>query len=190
MVETLRCAQSDVRARPNPSRLPWPINHYRTMRPRHAPILAALLCAHSALAETGNSNRILRNMDFEERRLGNSEELPMHWLKVEGANLPHYVNGRLATDAHHSGQYSFKLDLNGGGLIYRYDWKQLPVQPGAHYRVDAMVKTTALPNARARMTAYFVNVDGKPIPSPLRQSDLYAAASESDPWHPVHLALS
>ncbi|HZZ43760.1 MAG TPA: hypothetical protein VFE58_12550 [Tepidisphaeraceae bacterium] len=129
-------------------------------------------------------------MDFEERRLGNAEDLPMHWLKVEGTNLPHYVNGRLSTDMHHSGEYSFKFDLNGGGLIYRYDWKQLPVQPGAHYRVDCVVKTTALPNARARLSAYFVNVDGMRLPDSVRQSELYAATSEEDPWHPFSIELS
>lgn len=150
-------------------------------------VIALAQVAHGAGRDT---SRILRNMDFEERRLGNAEDLPMHWLKVEGANLPHYINGHFATDMARSGQYSFKFELNGGGLIYRYDWKQLPVQAGAHYRVDCYVKTSALPHARARLSAYIVDVDGKPLADTTQNSELYAARSETDPWHPLEVELS
>ena len=80
----------------------------------------ALFAAATASAQPANVNRTLRLFDFEERRLGNDEDLPMNWVKVEGDNLPHYVNGQLASDRAHSGRYSFRFDLNGGSLIYRY----------------------------------------------------------------------
>ena len=31
--------------------------------------------------------------------------------------MPHYVNGRLDTERHRGGSYSFRFDLNGGSLI-------------------------------------------------------------------------
>jgi hypothetical protein len=125
---------------------------------------------------------VLRIFDFEERRLGNVEDLPMNWLKVEGPGLPHYVSGRLTTDRHRSGTHSFRLDLDGGSLLYRYPQGLIPVQPSSHYRVEVWCQTTVMPNARACLTAYCTDQDGHPIASTVRHSDLYTAARDDDPW--------
>ena len=90
-------------------------------------IFIGLLTAPLA-AQPADVSRVLRTIDFEERELGNAEDLPMHWNKVEGPGLPHYVNGALATDRARSGKYSFRLVLNGGGLIYRYDADRIKVR--------------------------------------------------------------
>ena len=103
-------------------------------------ILLFLVGARAAFAVTApppEVNRVLSTFDFEERRLGNDEELPMYWEKVEGAAFPHYVNGRLSSDRAHSGRYSFRFDLNGGSLIYRYPAGRIRVQSGSHYRIEA-----------------------------------------------------
>jgi hypothetical protein len=159
------------------------------MRPLYVFILC-LLAFQAAAAQPAEVNRVLRTIDFEERRLNNPEDLPMHWSKVEGPGLMHYVNGHLSTARAHGGKYSFQFDLNGGGLVYRYDPKEIPVQPGAHYRVEGFVQTTVLPRARARLSAYFTDVDGHPLKSSLRHSDLYAAAAEGDPWQKLSVELS
>jgi hypothetical protein len=103
-----------------------------------------------AAAGPADVSRVLKSIDFEERRLGNREDLPMHWSKVAGTGLPNYVNGILAADFAHSGQWSFRFDLNGGSLVYRYDPQEVPIQSGAHYRVGCFARTTVLPHARAR----------------------------------------
>jgi hypothetical protein len=158
------------------------------MRPISFVIL--LLAATAALAQPAGVDRTLRTIDFEERRLGNVEELPMHWLKLEGTGFPHYVNGRLSTDRAHSGQYSFRFDLNGGSLLYRYAAGQIRVYPGAHYRVECKVQTTVLPNARARLSAYFTDLDGRPIARSQKHSRLYAATREGEPWQTLNVELS
>ncbi|HSV15420.1 MAG TPA: NEW3 domain-containing protein [Tepidisphaeraceae bacterium] len=157
------------------------------------------VCAGAAPASTqSDTNRVLRTFDFEERQLGNDEDLPMHWDKVDGPDLPHYVTGRLSTDRHRSGQYSFRMDLNGGSCVYRYDPGQIRVQRNAHYRVEGYCQTTALPNARARLTAYFTDLDHHPIASTVRHSELYAFHTSDTPgatddeadWHPLHVELA
>jgi hypothetical protein len=135
-------------------------------------------------------SRVLKSIDFEERRLGNHEDLPMHWLKVEGPGLPNYVNGKLSDDSAHSGQWSFRFDLNGGSLIYRYDPREVPIHLGAHYHVGCFVQTTVLPHARARLTAYFTDQDGNPIDGTMTHSELYAAKNEGEGWHELSLELS
>ena len=112
-------------------------------------ILALLACAQSLCAQPAEVNRVLSTFDFEERRLGNSEELPMYWEKVKGAEFPHYVDGKLSTDRAHSGRYSFRFDLNGGNVLYRYPAGRIKVQPGSYYRVDALCQTTPMPVARS-----------------------------------------
>ncbi|MCC6240662.1 MAG: hypothetical protein IT448_10230 [Phycisphaerales bacterium] len=154
---------------------------------RFIPIL--LLCS-SVWAVPDAVNRSLCQLDFEERRLGNNEPLPMHWNKVRDRLLPHYVNGYLTTDQARSGRYSFRFDLNGGGLVYRYESDQLTVQLGAHYRVETYVKTTALKYARARLSAFFTDQDHRPIAASLTHSPLYAASDENQPWKQLDVELS
>jgi hypothetical protein len=141
-------------------------------------------------AAPADVTRVLRTIDFEERRLGNFEDLPMHWQKIEGPGFPHYVNGLLATDRHHGGQYSFRFDLNGGSLMYRYAPGQIAVQSGAHYRVEVYCCTTVLPYARARLSAYMTDQDGHPISQSVRRSALYAASQADDGWTKLSVDLS
>src|ERR1700735_1072339 len=99
-------------------------------------ILALVILVSGASAAPRGVTRVLRTFDFEERRLGNAEDLPMHWVKVEGPGLPHYVNGQLSSDRARSGKYSFRFDLNGGSLVYRYEQGRIRAHAGAHYRVE------------------------------------------------------
>ena len=162
---------------------------YRTMK-RSLAILFLLLGAALTRAAPPQVSRLVRSFDFEERRLGNDEDLPMHWVKVEGPGLPHYVNGHLGSDRAHTGKYSFRFDLNGGSLIYRYGSGQIPVRQGAHYRVEGYCHTTVLPNARARITAYFTDIDGHPFPSTICHSALYAARQDNPNWQKLDLELT
>src|SRR5438045_9044488 len=107
--------------------------------PGFIPIFVILL-ALRASAQPANVNRTLSTFDFEERRLGNDEDLPMNWVKVDGDNLPHYVNGQLASDRAHSGKYSFRFDLNGGSLVSRYPSGQFRLQPAPPYPVESYVQ--------------------------------------------------
>ena len=156
---------------------------------KHRLLIFCLLLGTASLARAVEVSRVLKSFDFEERRLGNEEDLPMHWVKVAGAGLPHYVNGRLATDRHRSGDYSFRFDLNGGGLVYRYGPGSIKVQQGAHYRVDGFCQTTVLPNARARMTAYFADQDGHTLESSVRHSELYASTDGAS-WKQLSVMLT
>ncbi|MCC7351291.1 MAG: hypothetical protein IT446_12050 [Phycisphaerales bacterium] len=148
------------------------------------------MAAVTAFAQPAEVSRILRNIDFEERSLGNAEDLPMHWAKIAGVNFPHYINAKLSTDRCHGGRYSFRFDLNGGSLAYRYDPGQIRVITGAHYRVEGWVQTTVLPHARARLTAYFTDLDGHPLTETIHHSELYAAKAGQTGWHQLSVELT
>lgn len=142
-------------------------------------ILAVLWPCRTGLAE---GQRLLRLLDFEERQRGNAEELPMHWVKVEGPGMPHYVNARLSRDAARSGEFSFRFDLNGGSLVYRYPHGRVPMLHGARYRAQVHARTSDLPNARARLVAYASDDDGRPVPATRQESSLFASAPGASEW--------
>ena len=159
------------------------------MRPLHVFLLLAgfpLL----ALAQPSAVSRTLRTIDFEERRAGNLESTPMHWVKVEGPGLPHYIDARLTTDAARSGRFSFRFDLNGGSLVYRYSPSRVPVQRHARYRVETWVRTTPLQHARARLSATLVDGAGNPLPGRIVHSPLFASPAGDDSWHKLELTVA
>ncbi|MDP9174577.1 MAG: NEW3 domain-containing protein [Planctomycetota bacterium] len=145
---------------------------------------------HAARAGPADVSRVLKSITFEERRLGNREDLPMNWIKLQGPGLPSYVNGKLSDDRARTGEFSFKLELNGGSLVYRYDPLEIPVRPGSHYEVESFVQTTVLPHAKARMTAYFTDIDGHTLASSIVHSDLYAARADTGDWHKFVIDLT
>ena len=146
-------------------------------------------CAGPATAAV-DSDRVLRTFDFEERQLGNDEDIPMHWEKVDGPDLPHYVVGRLTTDRQRSGRYSFRMDLDGGSCVYRYPPGLIRVQTGAHYRVEGFCQTTALNNARARITAYFTDIDYHSISASVKHSEPFVSSAGDSDWQRLSLELS
>jgi hypothetical protein len=146
--------------------------------------------ADGGVGEGGGTSRLLRFFDFDERKLGNPEELPMNWSKVVGPGLPHYVNGRLVPDMGRSSGFSFRFDLNGGSLIYRYDTGQIVAKKGAKYRVETFVKTTALENARARVSAFFVDQDNRPMPETTVRSPLFVGTGPNAEWTPLTVELT
>jgi hypothetical protein len=160
------------------------------MRPLAVYLLLVGALAAIAGAQPAAVTRTLRTIDFEERRMGNVEDVPMNWVKLEGSGLPHYVNARLVNDLARSGDTSFRFDLNGGSLVYRYSAGHIPVQRGAHYRVDAWVRTTPLRRARARVTAYLADSDGVAIPGTLVHSELYAARTGDEAWKKLSAEIS
>ena len=135
-----------------------------------------LLCTALPAAEL---SRVVKSFDFEERQTGNAEELPRDWVKLEGPGLPHYVNGRLAGGHAAGGRYAFRFDLNGSSLIYRYPHGHIAAVPGATYRVTAAVSTDSVPSARARLTATFADLDGRPIKNATRHSTPFVGAPDA-----------
>jgi len=135
------------------------------------------------------SLRTLRTFDFEERAIGNVEDTPLGWVKVEGSGMPHYLRGQFDFSIAHSGQTSFRMDLNGGSIAFRYPANRVFVAEGALYRVEAMVRATPLNNARARLSAYFCDQDGRPITATIKTADPDPASSADEAFRRLVLDM-
>ena len=156
---------------------------------RHVLIAFLAVVALTALPARG-AGRLFKAFDFEERQLGNDEDVPMHWSKLSAVDLPHYVVGRLSTDRARSGRYSFRIDLDGGSCIYQYDPARLPVAMGGHYRLSGYCQTTALAHARGRLTLALADAAGYPIAGTEVHSDLCGGDAPADDWRYLSAELT
>ena len=144
---------------------------------------ASVVCAQLVTPAPSDSKRLLKSFTFEERPLGNNEDQPMNWEKIDGVDFPHYVKGRLTSDRHHSGSYSFRMDLDAASCIYRYQPGLLKIQTGTHYRFEGYCQTTVMRYARARLTAYFTDQDLHPLPGTVKHSDPFVSNGDDEDWH-------
>lgn len=135
-------------------------------------------------------SRVLKTFDFEERDRGNVEGVPAGWLKIEGPGLPHYLHGEFDSKVAASGAASFRFDLNGGSVIYRYPAGQIPVMAHAMYRVSVLCRTTPLVAARAQVTAYLCDIDGHVLTDTIVSSDAFTSEAGDDTFHTLTLDIA
>ena len=145
---------------------------------------ASAILALVTLPAGARAERLAHRFDFEERPLGNVEDLPMHWAKVAGPGLPHYVAGRLTADAARGGRYSFRIDLDGGSCAYQYDTHLLPVVVGGHYRATGYCRTTPLAHARGRLTLAVLDAAGTVL------AEASSEPTVGDDWRPLATEVS
>lgn len=176
-------------------------------------LLAALagllfLCPPRAEAAQRDKPRLVYRFDFEERKLGNFEDLPMHWhvvgrpAKTTNANFlrppvhaemitrpgyPNYNAVRFDDKQKVSGDYSFYLGLEGGNAGAFLEVGSIPAVPDADYMVTAQVRTTRLQRARARVIGFFVDMQGKRIEASVVSS---GPINTDEQWMPVTVRVS
>jgi hypothetical protein len=168
----------------------------RNLRRLFLALTLAIAAATPALADAPSlvpGSRIVKTFDFEERALNNFESVPMFWAKVAGHGYPAYANGRFDTTVFRSPANSFKLEIDGGSAAFQYSPGKLAINPSADYYVLAFVKTTALQHARAQISAWFADKDGKLLLESGMHSQAYASpaekAGEEADWHVLHLYI-
>jgi len=157
---------------------------------RWAPlVLMALAGAMAApvVAQTQvGKHRLLHWFHFEEQAADNFEPMPRYWFAIgrppdtSDANfLTHPLHRKLSdalgfpifneigfdTTHAHSGEHSFRMQLDGGSAGAYLQVGALPAVPSSDYMVAAAVRTTDLDHARVYLAAYFVDSDGRRIAS-------------------------
>lgn len=105
--------------------------------------------------------RVVRFFDFEERKLGNFEAMPMHWFRIKGSGYPGYTRVGFDDTIADSGKHSVKLQLNGGSAGVVLEPGVIAVVPDARYRVAARVRTRGVKHTRARIVAEFLDTNRK-----------------------------
>jgi hypothetical protein len=167
---------------------------------------AALLCAAAAVgtlhAQVKNDSprptqvfELIKRFDFDERPLGNYEDVPMYWQQLEGDGLPPYSRGRFDDNFGHAAPPSFRFDLQGGSIAYEYVHTDMTIQPGADHMLAGYIRAAGLEHSRAFVQAYLVDRFGQPIPDSDRVSRLVGPlqppeAARDEPWQRVQIILN
>lgn len=131
--------------------------------------------------------RLIKIFDFDERKLGNFEDAPMHWRKLEGPGLPFYARGRFDETIGHGAPPSFVLSVETGNVAYEYGHLDLTVLPHADYVLEAHVRGAGLEHARAFVAAYLVDRFEQRIAGSERVSPL--VGDTAGQWRRVTLEL-
>lgn len=170
-------------------------------RLRHSKIgaIATLLClsitptiARAQDAVVVSPTRLAREakrFDFDERKLGNYESLPMNWLPVTGDAFPRFVEPAFDMASGHDAPPSFQLRIRTGNVGSYYLAKDIPAHPGSEYRVSAWVRTERLDNAAAYVTAYYLDHALQPIAMTERYSAPVNQPHGGDAWTHVVVDL-
>lgn len=149
------------------------------------PLTAARLLSEPQLAD------VIRRFDFNERPLGNFEEIPAAWERLTGPGLPAHAIARIDDDEGQPAP-SVRLGLAGIGsnVALAYRGQDIAVEPGADYRARALARASGLRHARAFMAAYVVDAAGERIAGSEAVSELVGGAAGDDSWRSIELVCS
>jgi hypothetical protein len=111
------------------------------------------------LSDPTTPRHILKRFDFNERHLGNVEDVPMYWQQRIGPNLPHYNTGTFDRSIGHNAPPSFRLTAITESVAFTYSRNDIPVEPGSRYLVSAWVRTEGFRKSRAHLAATYVARD-------------------------------
>ncbi|MCL2330656.1 MAG: hypothetical protein FWC56_05080, partial [Phycisphaerae bacterium] len=129
--------------------------------------------------------RIVKQFDFNEHSDYNNP-----WRPIRADGFPADLHGRLDTQVGHAAPPSFRFDLNGGSIAYQYEGNDIAVRPNSDYLVSGWVKTSNLKQARAYMTAFFMDRKGILIDNTELTSELVGSDEFNTDWHPIQIQMT
>ncbi len=132
--------------------------------------------------------RIVKHFDFDEKPLENYTNLPMLWRPHRAELFPLHNEGRFDEQIGRAGQPSFRMEINGGSVAYRYEGNDIAVRTNSDYLVVAWARAGDLGSARAYVTACFLDRKGLPIAGTDRRSELVSGTG--DKWTPLRISMS
>ena len=117
----------------------------------------------------------------------NFDRLPLHRSLMRKPGFPlHHAVGYSAAGEAAEGDYSLRLRIDGGNAGAYLSVGALPAVPGSDYLVTALVRTSALEHAGARLRAYFIDPAGQRIEASLRVTPRLRTRGQ---WTAVDLTL-
>ena len=132
--------------------------------------------------------RVVKHFDFDERKLGNYESIPMHWLSHRAEGFAPFLEGRFDANVGHAAPPSFYLGVQGSSIGHRYAQLDIPVLHGSDYEVSAWVRPHRLVHARAYVGGMFVDREGQPLEATQRFSRRVGGDAEGR-WRAVAVLL-
>ena len=158
---------------------------------RYAFALYCACCAESVVAQLppdkpSTHSRIIRRFDFDERKLGNFESLPMNWLRIDARGYPSFLEPAFDLDHGHTTAPSFFMSIRTGNVGAYYRAKDIVADANSEYRISAWVHTEELQHAGAIITAFYYDHTLTKIEASEQRS---RAVRSENGWTQVHVDL-
>ncbi|MBX3393981.1 MAG: hypothetical protein KF841_01300 [Phycisphaerae bacterium] len=132
--------------------------------------------------------RIVRSFDFDERKFGNYDSMPMNWRQIVEPGYPRFLEPRIDETIGHDAPPSFHLALQGGNLGAVYVGREIPIDPRCAYRIVGWIRPRGLKHAGAFISAHYLAADGSILPNTERRSDV--ARDNGEQWVEVSIDLA
>jgi hypothetical protein len=156
-----------------------------------------LLCATApGLAQTVTDQerpqtlrRIVNRFDFDERKLGNYEAMPMHWQRLEAAEFPSFAPVAFDPAVGRDAPPSFRLEADGRNVAVWYSGPATNVRPSSEYLIVGWIQADRLIHARAALSAYYLDRRNLPIQGTQVFSRLVGDQTGGQTWQKVEIHL-
>jgi len=142
--------------------------------------------AQQPFSAQADNPRIVKVFDFDERKFGNFESLPMNWLRIDAPNFPSFLEPAFDMAVGRSAAPSFGMAIRTGNVGAYYRAKDIVADANSEYRISAWVRTEALEHAGALITAFYYDHNLSKIATTERRSQ---PAQTSGQWTRVHVDL-
>ncbi len=151
---------------------------------------AAWIATVAAQPSIITSDRKIHAFDFDERKSGNLEDLPRYWGPFRPAGFPRFPADQCGFDftIGRGDTASFRLSSTGRNVAYLYSGPETPVQADTSYSIEGWIRGASLENARARLSALYLDENGDPILESM-QSSVFVGGGASTDWTRVILTL-
>ena len=140
-------------------------------------------------AESPGLRRTIHHFDFNERKDGNFEALPMHWRKLGGEGFPSFARGAFDPIVGRTAPPSFYLGADGRNAAYWYQGPATTVPPNSEHLVIGYIRPDRLVGARAGLSAYYLDRQRLPVSGTQVFSRLVGGDPDDERWHQVEIRL-
>lgn len=166
----------------------------RRLAPAFATFAAAAVLSGSVRAEpvsgsTAAPIRVVHSFDFDERDVGNLEDVPKYWEPVRPRGFPHYAYGAFDNQVGRPAPPSFHLISEGRSVAYHYTGPDTRIRRNTNYRIEGFVRPDRLQHARACLSAHFLDKKGRPITETLVRTRFVGGPGETGDWVKLDLYL-
>lgn len=137
---------------------------------------------------TGATN-IVHQFDFDERAIGNVDEVPRDWEPLRIHGFPRYARGQFDLEIGRTRPPSFRLKSSGRNVAYQYVGNTIKTRPRTGYRIESFVMLDKVIHARACLSAYYVDDRGQPLPGSMIRSDWAGPSTVAKDWESLRIQL-
>lgn len=134
-------------------------------------------------------SRVVKEFDFDERKHGNYDAMPMNWRQIVEPGYPRFLEAGFDAKVGRSAPPAFHFPLRGGHLGAYYLARDIPADPSSAYRITAWIRPRGLRHGGAFVTACYLGQNFRIMPGTEHCSEIVRGAGANEPWVQVTIDL-